>query len=45
MEKAFIETVLREEAGKVASAASRLGVPKSSLYQKIKEYQISVPKS
>lgn len=45
MEKAFIETVLREEAGKVSTAATRLGVPKSSLYQKIKEYQIDVPKN
>ncbi|MGA8732272.1 MAG: sigma-54 dependent transcriptional regulator, partial [Terracidiphilus sp.] len=45
MEKAFIETVLREESGKVSSAATRLGVPKSSLYQKIKEYQIEVPKN
>jgi len=45
MEKAFIETVLREEFGKVATAAVRLGVPKSSLYQKIKEYQIEVPRA
>jgi DNA-binding NtrC family response regulator len=44
MEKAFIELVLREEAGKVSSAATRLGVPRSSLYQKIKEYQIQLPK-
>ena len=45
MEKTFIETVLREEAGRVSTAATRLGVPKSSLYQKIKEYRIQVPKN
>jgi len=44
VQKAFIETVLRQEGGKVASAATRLGVAKSSLYQKIKEYQINIPK-
>lgn len=42
MERAFIEAVLREESGRVATAAMRLGVPKSSLYQKIKEYKIEV---
>ena len=45
VEKAFIELVLREEGGKVSTAATRLGMPKSSLYQKIKEYQITVGKS
>ena len=45
MEKAMIEKVLREESGKVAAAAIRLGVPKSSLYQKIKEYQIQLPRN
>lgn len=45
MEKAMIEKVLGEESGKVAAAATRLGVPKSSLYQKIKEYQIQLPRN
>jgi DNA-binding NtrC family response regulator len=45
VEKAFIEMVLKEEAGRVSTAATRLGVPKSSLYQKIKEYHITVPKN
>ena len=35
-----IMQVLGEERGKVPAAAERLGVPKSSLYQKIKTYQI-----
>ncbi len=42
VEKSYIEFVLKEEKGRVASAATRLGVPRSTLYQKIKEYGISV---
>jgi DNA-binding NtrC family response regulator len=44
VERAFIEKVLKEEMGRVSSAATRLGVPKSSLYQKIKEHHIHVAK-
>jgi DNA-binding NtrC family response regulator len=38
MEKSLILAVLREEHGKVPRAAERLGIPRSSLYQKIKTY-------
>ncbi len=40
MEMRHIEAALREEQGRVPAAADRLGVPKSSLYQKLKNYQI-----
>ena len=39
-----IERVLRQEKGKVEPAARRLGIPRSSLYQKLKQFQIAVPK-
>ncbi len=38
LETRYIETVLREEGGRVAEAALRLGIPRSSLYQKMKQY-------
>jgi transcriptional regulator of acetoin/glycerol metabolism len=41
MEKQHIERVLLEEKGRVERAAKRLGIPRSSLYQKIKKHQIS----
>ena len=40
LEKQHIERVLREERGRVEKAARRLGIPRSSLYQKIKKYQL-----
>jgi len=40
LEKLHIERVLQEEHGKVESAARRLGIPRSSLYQKIKRFGI-----
>lgn len=40
LEKQHIERVLQEEHGRVEKAAERLGVPRSSLYQKIKKHQI-----
>jgi DNA-binding NtrC family response regulator len=40
MEQRYIEIVLAEERGHVDQAARRLGVPRSSLYQKIKKYGI-----
>jgi transcriptional regulator of acetoin/glycerol metabolism len=33
--------VLREEKGRVERAAARLGIPRSSLYQKIKKYNLN----
>ncbi|HET7713035.1 MAG TPA: helix-turn-helix domain-containing protein, partial [Patescibacteria group bacterium] len=44
LEKQHIVTVLREERGRVEKAANRLGIPRSSLYQKIKKHQIPVTK-
>jgi DNA-binding NtrC family response regulator len=37
-ERLLIERVLREESGQVANASKRLGIPRSTLYQKIKRY-------
>ena len=45
LEKWYIETVLREEGGKVEAASRRLGIPRSSLYQKIKKWEIAVSRS
>ena len=45
LEKKHIVRVLQEEQGRVEKAAIRLGIPRSSLYQKIKKYQIPVAKS
>jgi DNA-binding NtrC family response regulator len=42
LERRHIERVLREEHGRVETAAARLGIPRSSLYQKIKRFGISV---
>jgi len=42
VEVLHIERVLEEERGRVPAAAKRLGVPKSSLYQKLKSYGIDV---
>ncbi|CAN5855975.1 sigma-54 dependent transcriptional regulator [soil metagenome] len=41
LEKQHIERVLLEEQGRVEKAALRLGIPRSSLYQKIKKYQLN----
>ncbi len=43
VEKQHIERVLEEERGRVEKAATRLGIPRSSLYQKIKKHQIALP--
>jgi len=39
MERLHIEQVLQEENGHVERAARRLGIPRSSLYQKIKRFK------
>jgi DNA-binding NtrC family response regulator len=44
LEKQHIERVLQEERGRVEKAAKRLGIPRSSLYQKIKKHQIPMSK-
>jgi DNA-binding NtrC family response regulator len=40
LEKQQIERVLQEEGGRVVNAARRLGIPRSTLYQKIKELRV-----
>jgi DNA-binding NtrC family response regulator len=45
LERQHIERVLREVGGRVAEAATRLGIPRSTLYQKIKALRIEVSKS
>lgn len=44
LEKQHIERVLQEEHGRVEKAAKRLGIPRSSLYQKLKKHQIASSK-
>ncbi|MBY0275161.1 sigma-54 dependent transcriptional regulator [Candidatus Binatia bacterium] len=44
LERRHIEAVLRDERGHVARAAVRLGIPRSSLYQKIAKLGLHVPK-
>lgn len=44
LEQRHIEKLLGEERGHVGRAAIRLGIPRSSLYQKIKKYRIIVSK-
>lgn len=44
LEKQHIERVLQEERGHVEKAAKRLGIPRSSLYQKLKKHQIASSK-
>lgn len=42
MERQQIEKALEEERGHVVNAARRLGIPRSTLYQKIKEHRVSL---
>jgi DNA-binding NtrC family response regulator len=44
LEKQQIQMVLVEEKGRVERAARRLGIPRSSLYQKIKKHNITSSK-
>jgi len=41
MEKRHIERVIRMENGRVEEAAKKLGIPRSSLYEKLKRYGLS----
>jgi len=45
LEKQHIASVLRTLGGRVAETSVRLGIPRSTLYQKIKKYGISLPRS
>ncbi|MGH9808388.1 MAG: helix-turn-helix domain-containing protein [Terriglobia bacterium] len=40
MERAFISDVLLAEAGSIERTARRLGIPRSSLYNKMKRFEI-----
>ena len=42
IERAYIERVLTSVGGRVSEAAKKLGLPRSSLYSKIRNYQINV---
>jgi DNA-binding NtrC family response regulator len=42
LERRHIERVLRDQRGRVEEAARILGIPRSSLYQKLKKYGIAV---
>lgn len=44
LERQHIERVMQEENGRVERAAKRLGVPRSSLYEKLKRHRITVSK-
>jgi len=41
LERLQIERVLKAEGGKVEAAAKRLGIPRSTLYQKLKAAGLS----
>ena len=41
MERAYINHVLRHERGSIGRAARRLGIPRSSLYNKMRRFQIA----
>jgi DNA-binding NtrC family response regulator len=45
LERMHIERVLRELGGRVAEASHRLGIPRSTLYQKIKKFGLVVQRT
>ncbi|MGA8490151.1 MAG: sigma-54 dependent transcriptional regulator [Terriglobales bacterium] len=45
IERDYIQQVLRKEHGRVQSAARKLGIPRSSLYHKLKQYKMEKPGS
>jgi DNA-binding NtrC family response regulator len=40
MERAYINLVLEDEGGSIERSARRLGIPRSSLYNKMKRFEI-----
>jgi DNA-binding NtrC family response regulator len=40
MERAYIHHVLHDEGGSIERASRRLGIPRSSLYNKMKRFEI-----
>jgi DNA-binding NtrC family response regulator len=45
LERLHIERVLKEMGGRVGEASHRLGIPRSTLYQKIKKYGLAGPRT
>jgi DNA-binding NtrC family response regulator len=45
LERAHIERVLAELGGRVTEASQRLGIPRSTLYQKIKRFGLTPPRT
>ena len=45
VEKRHSQRVLEDEAGADDRAAQRLGIPRSSLYKKIKRYSLDIPRA
>jgi DNA-binding NtrC family response regulator len=45
LERMHIARVLQDLGGRVAEASQRLGIPRSTLYQKIKKFGIPLPRS
>jgi DNA-binding NtrC family response regulator len=45
LERIHIERVIQELGGRVTEASQRLGIPRSTLYQKIKRYGIALARS
>jgi len=45
LERQHIARVVESLGGRVAEASHRLGIPRSTLYQKIKKYGIPLPRS
>jgi DNA-binding NtrC family response regulator len=45
LERAHIERVLSDLGGRVTEASQRLGIPRSTLYQKIKRFGLAVPRT
>jgi DNA-binding NtrC family response regulator len=45
LERSHIERVLAELGGRVTEASQRLGIPRSTLYQKIKRFGLAVPRT
>ena len=42
MERDYISQVLQAEGGRVETAARKLGIPRSTLYAKLKQYKLDL---
>jgi len=40
MERDYIRQILQSEEGRVEAAAKKLGIPRSTLYAKLKQYKL-----